>query len=136
MDGSMDPLSMFQTPPARKIRRLHSVQPPPPKLSDLLAAFGARRLPTSVSKMQRAALRGLRPLETAVDYAESESSSPSTPQSSPASNYGVSLGSLKTPISLDDTDSEDEGSSSSDGEDELQSDDVIQGMLYLTCKTA
>lgn len=129
-----DPLSTFLTPPSKR-RKLAAVQPSPPKLSDMLAAFGAQRLPSSVSRMQKEAddARNLRPAKPRVSYAESDSE-PVTPTSSPGgSSFGEAGESSKTSIIIDDdTDEELQRDIArqvmEDDEDELQSEDVIHGM--------
>ena len=116
-----DPLAAPQTPPLKR-RKLTVVQPSPPKLSDLLAAFGARRLPESVSRMAKEADgRDLRPSKQGFSYAESDESISPTP--SPGnSSFGGSTESSKTSVvDLVGSDSEDELQASG----EVDDDDVI-----------
>lgn len=112
---------LFHTPPFER-RRLVSVQPTPPRLSDLLAAFGARSLPVSSSRMSRDTDKksNLRPERASFSYAESGgSSSPAT--DSAASSFNGSLTSSKTSSRIEE---------SAESEDELQQDDAdcIRGM--------
>ena len=92
----------------------------------------------SISRMNvqsdRQGLRSKQPL----NYAESEESDV-TPQTSPASSFGDTLGSLRNPIELDEV-SDDElredadviNEVESDDGDELSSSDVIHGRLLFT----
>ena len=124
-----DPLTSFLTPPSKR-RKVSMVKPSPPRLSDLLSAFGARRVPSSVSRMEKEAdSRDLRPVKQPFNYAESEGSN-LTPKTSPgASSFEASPESSKTSIKVhDSTDSENE--LQQDDEDELQSDDIIHGQTY------
>lgn len=115
--------------PSPKRRKLVAVQPTP-RASDYLAAFGAQRTPTSVTKMskQNDGARALRGTKPAFSYAESDGSDPATPESSPnTSDYGESKGSGKTgkaSIDVIDLASDSEEEISEEEEDEL---DTIQG---------
>ena len=116
-----DPLTSFLTPPNKK-RKLVSVVPSPPMLADLLAAFGAKRLPTSVSRISAGRMevddRELRAAKV-FSYAESDVSD-ATPESPDSSGFETLPESSKTSIKVDD-------SIESEIEDELQSEDVIHG---------
>lgn len=108
----------FSTPPAKR-RRVLAVKPPAPRLSDMMAAFGAQKSPESVSRMQRkSAGHDMRP-KIQVNYAEPESES-TTPDSSPrsASSFedAVSSRTSLMPGSAED---------SEDSEDELHTSDEI-----------
>ncbi|KAI7609888.1 hypothetical protein KC346_g8985, partial [Hortaea werneckii] len=117
--------STHSTPPPKR-RRM--VQSGVPRTSDLLAAFGARSTPTSVSRMNRDSVagRGLRE-KMDVDYAES---APSSEQNSPgsASSFGDKVDSSRTstaPNGGDDSDDESAKDDSDQSVDELQSEDNI-----------
>lgn len=131
-----DPLTSFQTPP-RKGRKATAVQLSPPRLSDLMAAFGARRLLMSIGRMEMQSDRQrLRPLKQPFSYAESDSDV--TPQTSPGSSFEDSFESSKTSIELHDDETDDELQDGADAakegqdNDELQSDDVIVGTLLVS----
>ena len=115
---------LFHTPPSQP-RRLVSVQPTP-RLSDLLAAFGARSLPVSSSRMSRETDKksSLRPDRVSFSYAESEGSS-SPAADSAASSFNGSPASSKTSSRIEE---------SAESEDELQQDDAdcIRGKNLLT----
>lgn len=118
------------TPPPKK-RRLLSVKPSPPRLSDLMAAFGAKRTPSSLSKMERQSAAGheMRAKAT-VNYAESDESAQASPQS--ASSFGGPAESSNTSLMVNSKDeSEDEsihGSEEESGDELQQSDDVIHAI--------
>ncbi|KAK3706971.1 hypothetical protein LTR37_012470 [Vermiconidia calcicola] len=120
-----DPLSTFTTPPSKR-RKLVSVQPSPPKLSELMAAFGAKQLPSSASRMDKiTASKELRPQRPGVTYAESESSNSPTGRTD-ASSFDGSPVSSKTSVKLNGSfNSDGEREQSHDSDDELHSDDVI-----------
>ena len=117
-----DPLTSFLTPPTKK-RKLVSVVPSPPMLADLLAAFGAKRLPMSVSRISAGRMevddRELRAAKKVFSYAESDVSD-ATPESPDSSGFETLPESSKTSIKVDD-------SIESEIEDQLQSEDVIHG---------
>ena len=121
---------LFHTPPSTA-RRLLSVQPSPPRLSDLLAAFGARSLPVSSSRMSRDTDKksnvGLRPERASFTYAESEGSS-SPVADSAASSFNGSPASSKTSSRIE------ESAESAESEDELHQndDDCIRGTYLIT----
>ncbi|KAK5115624.1 hypothetical protein LTR85_009795 [Meristemomyces frigidus] len=123
----MEPDELTLTTPPTKRRRLMSSKPSPPRLSDLMAAFGARSTPDSVTKRDRQSAGGHEMRhKSAVHYAESESSAQSSPKS--ASSFGEKSGSSKTSLmvnSKEDTEDELMGDGNGDSEDELQSSDVI-----------
>ncbi|KAK0893854.1 hypothetical protein LTS16_012523 [Friedmanniomyces endolithicus] len=108
----------FETPPAKR-RQLLAIRPTPPHLSDLMTAFGAQKTPESRSKMQRLLAGHDMRTKTAVNYAESESSPDSSPQSASSFEDPVSS---RTSIPPESRVNSDEESS----EDELHSQDVIQ----------
>lgn len=123
----------LSTPPSKR-RKLASVAVTPPKYSDLLAAFGARRVPSSVSKMSKesAGVRQLRAeTKQGFSYAESDDSGEPSPNgSSGGSAFGeaAATGGTRTSIDLTGTDSEEE-------HDEAESDDdVIEGHSFLPTK--
>lgn len=115
-----DPLTSPTTPPVRR-RTLAFVRPPLPRLSDLLAAFGAKRLPSSARRMAlEHDVRELRPARPSVSYAESEGST-ATPTTSPTSSFGDPTSNSQTFIEFDDS-SADELEQAADDDN-----DVIQG---------
>ena len=123
-----DPLTDPASTPASKRRKLDSVVVTPPPYSDLLAAFGARQVPSSVSKMSKQSerMRQLRG-ETKTQgfsYAESDDSDLASPNASPGSSSGghqANAGAARTTVDLTSSDSD-------DGDDESGSeDDVIEG---------
>lgn len=101
--------------------------PSPPKLSDLLSAFGATRSPSSVSQNNKMVeSKNLRPVKPEFSYAESESTN--SPTKSEGSSFDeVSPKSSKTSIKVEDSESEE----SEEGEDELNAEETIQGKLSL-----
>ncbi|GAB1735758.1 hypothetical protein NU219Hw_g5104t1 [Hortaea werneckii] len=125
-EGSLVHDSPTHSTPPPKRRKM--AQSGPPRASDLLAAFGAKNTPTSVSRMHRNSLadRGLRQ-KTDVDYAES---APSSEQNSPgsASSFGDKVDSSRTstaPNGGDDSENESGKDDSDHSVDELQSEDNI-----------
>src|ERR1700761_4668122 len=120
-----DPLSSFQTPPPKR-RKLFAVRASPPRLSDLLASFGARRLPMSARRMEKLSeeRRSLRPQRSNFSYAESENSSPGAKSSS--SEFDDLLP-KELPISGDSDGERQVQVDDDEEEDELNSDDVIHG---------
>lgn len=119
------PLSDHLPTPPSKRRKLASVAVTPPRYSDLLAAFGARRVPSSVSKMSRESV-GVRQLRAETkqgfSYAESDGSEVASPNGS-SSSFREAAGTGDTRTSIDLT-----GSDSEAQDDEAESeDDVIEG---------
>ncbi|KAK3677928.1 hypothetical protein LTR78_002023 [Recurvomyces mirabilis] len=114
----LDPLALdHATPPKR--RKLLAVAPSPPRLSDLLKAFGAQKAPDSARRMQRLSTgRDARP-RAAVNYAESNGDS--TPDSSPRS-----ISSFEDPLSSRTSLLPNSHDDSEESDDELQSADVVQ----------
>ena len=107
-----------------------SVQPSPPKLSDLLAAFGARRLPSSASRMDGVNAKALRPEKPGFSYAESDGSNSPGAESN-ASSFEDSPESSKTSLKLyGDGESDDELQQVNGDKHEVHSDDVIHGMPF------
>lgn len=121
-----DPLTNPPFTPPSKRRKLDLVVVTPPRYSDLLAAFGARRVPSSVSKMSREN-EGVRKLRNetktqGLSYAESDDSDVVTPKSEASNFGGAAVGSdTRTSIGLTDSDGEEDGDVESE-------DDVIAGM--------
>ena len=116
----IDPLTSFHIPVSKR-RKLMAVQPTPPRLSNLLTAFGATRSPISASRTEKGSnTKNLRSSRK-VSYAESDGTNSPSAQSD-GSTFGELPQSSKTSIELHDT---------TESEDELHSDDVIHGMLLV-----
>lgn len=122
MDAEQHTLS---TPPTKR-RKVMSVNPSPRRLSDLMASFGARSTPDSVSKANRQSAGGHGMRQTsAVNYAESQSSAESSPKS--VSSFGEKQESSTTSLTGGNSKEETEDEQmAGDSEDELHSSDVIE----------
>jgi SWI/SNF-related matrix-associated actin-dependent regulator of chromatin subfamily A member 5 len=121
----VDPLTTFLPPPVKR-RKLVAVAPSPPKLklSELLAAFHARPVSSSITKMAISDLKNLRPQKTGFSYAESSPSN--SPTNSEGSNFDQAPD-AKSSRKAYDYDDEDEEDDVSDSADELNSDDNVIG---------
>ena len=113
------------TPPPTKRRRIMSaVALTPPRLSDLMAAFGARRAPTSAKRERQSAAGHDMRAKTTVNYAESESSAHSSPKST--SSFGEVSGSSKTSLVQNSKPESEDDDGEEDSEDELQAGNAVQ----------
>lgn len=124
-----DPPTSFDTPPPKR-RKLAAVAITPPRYSDLLAAFGARRVPSSISRMlkETEGVRALRPESktTGFSYAETDTSDMITPKSSPnGSSFGEPSDTGGTSLDLAGCDSDESEDKQEDGT--ASDDDVIAG---------